>query len=612
MTDLGARLAALPELPAPGRDARVALVFDWENWWAVEERDHPVEIDYLALSLEWYGALHKRGHDGRHRAAREVSTDGYDLVIAPALYLLRDEGAAALTRFVEDGGTLLAGPFTDIVDEHDQFRAGGFLTQLGPVLGRALRGLRRPRRRDDRGQRASARRSRGRTGRGATVGVRFGETTVHGQARRPRSCTRSAPTVVASFTDGLAAGSAALTRHRSGRRRGLVRRDDARSRRTRRRSSARVVAASGVRPVVDRICPRESRRPGAATSSRSSTTATRRSGSTIRRDGCRDRRRRSACRELESAGRDLRDGSPALGRNDAGRDLACGAMTLRRATTPPMGWNSWDCYGTTITEAEVIANAEFMAEHLLPFGWDTIVIDADWSDPAARSHGYVENAALALDGYGRLLPDPVRFPSSADGAGFGPLAARIHELGLKFGIHVMRGIPKRAVALGTPVLGDSSDRGRHRGSRERVRGEPPLPRPGPCDPAAGAYYRSTVGLYAEWGVDFIKADDMLWPYQVADIEAYAAAVEGVDRSIALSLSPGRDLSAAHLDHLRAHATMWRVCDDVWDRWDDIAPELRTIRPVGAHAGPAGWPDGDMLPLGRIGIRAERGSRAMIC
>ena len=92
-------------------------------------------------------------------------------------------------------------------------------------------------------------------------------------------------------------------------------------------------------------------------------------------------------------------------------------MTLRRAVTPPMGWNSWDCYGTTITEAEVIANAQFMAEHLLPFGWDTIVIDADWSDPAPRSHGYVEDAQLALDGYGRLVPDPGRFPSSADGAG---------------------------------------------------------------------------------------------------------------------------------------------------------------------------------------------------
>ncbi len=281
-------------------------------------------------------------------------------------------------------------------------------------------------------------------------------------------------------------------------------------------------------------------------------------------------------------------------------------MTLRRAATPPMGWNSWDCYGTTITEAEVVANAEFMAEHLLPFGWDTIVIDADWSDPAARSHGYVEDARLALDSCGRLLPDPGRFPSSADGAGFGPLAALIHALGLKFGIHVMRGIPKRAVALETPVLGTAVTAADIADPANVCEWNPHYLGLDHRHPAAAAYYRSTVGLYAEWGVDFIKADDMLWPYQVADIEAYAAAVEGVDRAIALSLSPGRDLSAAHLEHLRAHTTMWRICDDVWDRWDDVIPNFARFARWAPHSGPDGWPDGDMLPLGRIGIRAERG------
>ena len=85
-------------------------------------------------------------------------------------------------------------------------------------------------------------------------------------------------------------------------------------------------------------------------------------------------------------------------------------MTLRRATTPPMGWNSWDCYGTTVTEAEVLANAEFMAEHLLPHGWDTVVVDIDWSDPTARSHGYNEDAPLVVDGHGRLAARPRPLP----------------------------------------------------------------------------------------------------------------------------------------------------------------------------------------------------------
>ena len=118
-----------------------------------------------------------------------------------------------------------------------------------------------------------------------------------------------------------------------------------------------------------------------------------------------------------------------------------------------MGWNSWDCYGTTVTEAEVLANAEFMAEHLLPFGWDTVVVDIDWSDPTARSHGYNPSAPLELDEHGRLLPDPGRFPSAAGGAGFGPLAAKVHALGLRFGIHTMRGIPRLAVERDCPVLG---------------------------------------------------------------------------------------------------------------------------------------------------------------
>ncbi len=133
VTALGARLAALGDLPRPGRDAQVGLVFDWENWWAVEERDHPTEIDYLAIALEWYGAFHARGIQLDIIAPEDAA--GYDLVVAPVLYLLRDEGAASLARFVADGGTLVAGPFTDIVDEHDHFRDGGFLTSLGDALG---------------------------------------------------------------------------------------------------------------------------------------------------------------------------------------------------------------------------------------------------------------------------------------------------------------------------------------------------------------------------------------------------------------------------------------------------------------------------------------------
>ena len=271
-----------------------------------------------------------------------------------------------------------------------------------------------------------------------------------------------------------------------------------------------------------------------------------------------------------------------------------------------MGWNSWDCYGTTVTEAEVIANAEFMAEHLLRFGWDTIVVDIDWADPTARSHGYNADAPLHLDAHGRLIPDPERFPSSAGGAGFGPLAARVHELGLRFGIHTMRGIPRRAVAQDLPILGTDVRASEVADSNNVCEWNPDMLGLDHANPAAQAYYDSTLALYAEWGVDFIKADDMLWPYQAADVAAYAAAISASGRDVVLSLSPGRDLSLERLDHLRTHADMWRICDDLWDQWSDVEANFARFARWAPFAGPEGWPDGDMLPLGRIGIRAERG------
>src|SRR5450755_413322 len=123
------------------------------------------------------------------------------------------------------------------------------------------------------------------------------------------------------------------------------------------------------------------------------------------------------------------------------------------AGSPPMGWNSWDCYGTSVTEAQVKANAAYMSKNLLPHGWEYIVVDIQWSEPNARAGGYNPEPHLDMDKYGRLIPAVNRFPSSADGKGFKPLADYVHSLGLKFGIHIMRGIPRQAVVGNTPVEG---------------------------------------------------------------------------------------------------------------------------------------------------------------
>ena len=262
----------------------------------------------------------------------------------------------------------------------------------------------------------------------------------------------------------------------------------------------------------------------------------------------------------------------------------------------------------------MLANAEFMAQHLLAFGWDTVVVDIDWSDPSARSHGYNADAPLHLDSFGRLIPDPGRFPSSANGAGFAPLAARVHELGLKFGIHIMRGIPRLATAADLPISGSSATAAEVADSTNRCEWNPDMDGLSTSHPASQDYYDSIVSLYAAWGVDFIKADDLLWPYQAADIEALSLAIERSGRRIELSLSPGRDLSLTRLDHLREHATMWRICDDLWDNWADV--EANWWRPCWKPAFAVGrsiclLERAGQLLLAEKSSTAEDGSRPML-
>ncbi|MFM9608374.1 glycoside hydrolase family 27 protein [Streptomyces niveiscabiei] len=281
-----------------------------------------------------------------------------------------------------------------------------------------------------------------------------------------------------------------------------------------------------------------------------------------------------------------------------------------RRLRPPMGWNSWDCYGPTVTEEEVLANAAFLHEHLLPYGWDTVVVDIQWYEPTARAHGYNEDPPVVLDAYGRQMPAPNRFPSAADGAGFKPLADRVHALGLRFGLHIMRGIPRRAVAGRLPVAGTDFTADEIADTSSVCPWNPDNYGLNHDHPGAQAYYDAQVAQFAAWEVDFIKADDMLVPYHDREIAAYARAIERSGRPMELSLSPGTDMSLAHLGHLRENATMWRVCDDLWDRWEDVEAQFGRMARWAPAQGPDGWADADMLPLGRIGIRAERGEDRM--
>lgn len=274
------------------------------------------------------------------------------------------------------------------------------------------------------------------------------------------------------------------------------------------------------------------------------------------------------------------------------------------APVAPMGWNSWDCFGASVTEAEVLANARYMAAHLKAAGYAYVVVDIQWSEPTADSTQYHPFAALTMDDYGRLQPAVNRFPSAANGAGFGPLARELHALGLRFGLHIMRGIPRQAVAANVPILGTKLH------ARDvAVNNICPWNADmyGVADtPGGQAYYDSLVRQYAEWGVDFLKVDDIchstLYGIHAAEIAALRRAIDDCGRPIVLSLSPG-PASLEHGAFLQAHANMWRLTDDFWDTW----PQLVGMFPVAAKwaplVQPGTWPDLDMLPLGAIRQRA---------
>ena len=242
------------------------------------------------------------------------------------------------------------------------------------------------------------------------------------------------------------------------------------------------------------------------------------------------------------------------------------------AQFPPMGWNSWDCYGAAVTEDIVRKNADYMAAHLKPFGWEYVVVDIQWYQPTAVNHEYEPFADVVMDDYGRLLPAVNRFPSAADGAGFKPLADYVHSLGLKFGIHIMRGMPRMAAHRRLPIEG--SEYFCHQAANPNsVCAWNPDMYGLHCDrPEAAAYYRSIFRLYASWGVDFVKCDDIAreYPHCQREIELISEAYRGCGRDIVLSLSPG-PAPVDRAEHLKTYANMWRITDDFWDNWQLLKP-----------------------------------------
>lgn len=268
-----------------------------------------------------------------------------------------------------------------------------------------------------------------------------------------------------------------------------------------------------------------------------------------------------------------------------------------KTMTAPMGWNSWDCYGAAVTEDIVRKNADFMAKHLKKYGWEYITVDIQWYEPNVKTHEYTPFAKLCIDEYSRVIPAENRFPSSAGGKGFAPLAEYVHSLGLKFGIHIMRGIPRQAVYERTKIKGTDKTAADVAKTDSICAWNTDMYGVDPAKPGAKEYYDSIFELYASWGVDFVKCDDIAreLPKEESELIMLSNSLKGCGRDMVLSLSPGPAL-LEKAELYKQVSDMWRITDDFWDNWQLLYNMFERCEKWAPHNGAGHWADADMLPI----------------
>ncbi|XP_074309996.1 uncharacterized protein LOC141644384 [Silene latifolia] len=288
-----------------------------------------------------------------------------------------------------------------------------------------------------------------------------------------------------------------------------------------------------------------------------------------------------------------------------------------QAVTPPRGWNSYDSFCWTVSEEEFLHNAELVSQRLRSHGYEYVVVDYLWYRKKVPG-AYPDSSGFdVIDEWGRMVPDPDRWPSSKGGKGFTEVAKKVHSMGLKFGIHVMRGISTQAVNAQTPILdttkggayveGGLAWRANDIGIKERT-----------CTwmshgfmsvntelGAGRAFLRSLYEQYAEWGVDFVKHDCVFGAdLDIEEISFVSEVLRKLSRPILYSLSPGTSVTPDMAKKVGNLVNMYRITGDDWDTWGDVAAHFDVSRDFAA-ANMIGssslmgksWPDLDMLPLG---------------
>ncbi len=282
--------------------------------------------------------------------------------------------------------------------------------------------------------------------------------------------------------------------------------------------------------------------------------------------------------------------------------LSINLFAQNLAQTPPMGWNSWDCFGFQVVESQVKASADFMAENLKSHGWEYIVVDMGWYfDPKITSNdGQLKNPPQTIDEWGRLQPDTIKFPSSKNNLGFKPLADYVHSKGLKFGIHIMRGVPWKAVSKNTPIKNSTLKAADIDDPKLNCAWSTAMIGISSTLPGMQDYYNSIFELYASWEIDYIKVDDIAREFREKDMLAIEKAIANCGRPIVLSLSPGA-APIAHADFFQIHANAYRVSNDFWDDWGFITEQFKYCNSWSKYITPGHWPDADMLPFGKLRI-----------
>jgi len=258
----------------------------------------------------------------------------------------------------------------------------------------------------------------------------------------------------------------------------------------------------------------------------------------------------------------------------------------RTTLTPPMGWNSWNCWGGAVSEEKILEAAQAMVDlGLQQHGWSYINVDDGWQGRRGGPRQAIQP--------NRKFPD------------MGGLARRVHALGLRFGIYSTPWVGTYEGHVGSYARsadgkyawleeGDHNEFMRIGRSGEREEWD----RKRRTNYAHGphSFVAADVAQWAEWGVDFLKYD---WkPNDVAHTREIAEALAACDRDIVLSLS--NKAPFAQVAEWQKYANCWRTTADIQDTWESVATIGFNQDRWSAYAGPGHWNDPDMLVVGRVG------------